>query len=284
METLATAIRNASFTIVDHGGQEARTIHDRDLMVAAERHGMETPDAFVECMNLGILPLRYLRNGPSIDLSGQIVLATSTVSVVGCGGLGGQAVLLLARLGLGHIRVFDPDRFDESNLNRQALCHIDNLGAFKAEEAVRQCARINPAVRVTAEILAVRNPGQEHLFASCDVMVDALDNAKDRLGLAALAKDLGIPLVHGAVAGFEGRIMTVLPGDTGMETLYGSGTNSPQTDSAENLLGTPALAPTLFATLQAMAVVNLLLKRGPLVNNRMVHLDLAHLRLNAFSL
>ncbi|MDO9264126.1 MAG: ThiF family adenylyltransferase, partial [Desulfosalsimonadaceae bacterium] len=219
----------------------------------------------------------------------QIILAESEVAVAGAGGLGGHVILHLARLGIGRLLVFDPDTFDETNLNRQSLCFSNNMNAFKAEEAARQCALTNPAVEVRAHVMAITDPGRKSLFRNTDVVVDALDSAEDRLFLAELARELGIPLIHGAVAGFEGRVMTVFPGDKGMEALYRPETaDGPDSvhepAAAENILGTPALAPALIAAFQAMAVLNILIGRGPGPNNRLLHLDLATASLNAFTL
>jgi molybdopterin/thiamine biosynthesis adenylyltransferase len=91
-------------------------------------------------------------------------------------------------------------------------------------------------------------------------------------------------MVHGAVAGFEGRVMTVSPGDTGIEALYHSREGEIQKPSAETLLGTPALAPSLIATFQAMAVLKILLKRSPMPVNSFLHLDLENLSMNTFIL
>jgi molybdopterin/thiamine biosynthesis adenylyltransferase len=269
-------------------GVNVKTISDRDLMAIAEKNNRPVREVCMECLKLGIMPLRYLRNTPAISMDEQVVLAESEVAVAGAGGLGGQVILHLARLGIGKLLVFDPDTFDETNLNRQALCFSDNMDAFKVEEAARQCALINPAVEVSAHALALNDPGQKSWFSNTNVIVDALDSAKDRLFLAELSRELGIPMIHGAVAGFEGRVMTIFPGGKdmkGMETLYlPEKSDDPEPSSAENLMGTPALAPALIATFQAMAVLNILLKRGPIPNNRLLHLDLATPSLNAFTL
>ena len=283
MPDLFEDIEAQSRTLKNPMGADDRTISDRAMVEIAEKHKLTVREVCVQCLRLGIVPLRYLRNSPAISRDEQIVLAEAQVAVVGAGGLGGHVIVLLARLGIGKLLVFDPDTFDETNLNRQVLCRSDTLGAFKAEEAARQCAMINPAVEVCAHVLAITHNSQSHYFSNTDVVVDALDNARDRLFLAALARDLNIPMVHGAVAGFEGRVMTIAPGSSGIETLYhDEKTGSPQV-SAENLLGTPALAPALIATFQAMAVLKILLKRGPMPDNSFVHLDLEHAQLNTFT-
>ncbi|MFZ2632348.1 MAG: ThiF family adenylyltransferase [Desulfosalsimonadaceae bacterium] len=289
MRDLAADIETTWQSRKNHTGVTVKTISDRDLAAIGKKHRRPVREVCMECLKMGITPLRYLRNSPAISLMDQIILAESEVAVAGAGGLGGHVILLLARLGIGKLLVFDPDTFDETNLNRQSLCFSNNIGAFKAEEAARQCALTNPAVEVMAHVIAIADPGQKPLFKNTDVVVDALDSAEDRLFLAELSRELDIPLIHGAVAGFEGRVMTVFPGGNGMETLYRPETAdgpepSHEPAAAENLLGTPALAPALIAAFQTMAVLNILLKSGPGPNNRLLHLDLATASLNAFTL
>jgi molybdopterin/thiamine biosynthesis adenylyltransferase len=99
--------------------------------------------------------------------------------------------------------------------------------------------------------------------------------------LGEAAKGLGIPLVHGAIAGFEGQLMTVFPEDKGLGQLYGdvkADRNDPQRPEA--LLGVPTLTPAIVASFQAMEVVKIILRRGRILRNRMVHFDLERGELN----
>jgi molybdopterin/thiamine biosynthesis adenylyltransferase len=283
MGHLSEDISARSFDRITSSGSTLRAIHDRDLIDLSTQHRIPVHTVFVECLSLGITPLRYLRNQPSISLTDQLILARSVVAVVGCGGLGGHVIESLTRLGLGRLLIFDPDRFDETNLNRQIFCDGDNVGNFKVDVAARRCGTINPAVTVVPTARAVRGPEDGDLFTGCDVMVDALDNGRDRLGLAALARERNLPLVHGAVSGFEGRFMIIRPGSTAMETLYAP-ENSEATDPAEVLLGTPMPTPAVIAGFQVMAVLTILLKRSSSKDGPMVHADLMAPSLNSFTL
>jgi molybdopterin/thiamine biosynthesis adenylyltransferase len=206
------------------------------------------------------------------------------VVVVGAGGLGGHVILLLARLGIGHLVVVDGDVFDETNLNRQALCTTANLGRSKADEAMRQVLSVNPGVEVTPQTVRIDEFNLRQILAGSNVVVDALDNIRDRLLLGRGAKALGLPLVHGALAGFDGQVMTVFPEDHGLTILYGEGP-APGKDPAspEAGLGVPALMPSMIATLQAMEVVKILLGRGANLRNTMLHVDLLAGEINRFA-
>ena len=204
--------------------------------------------------------------------------------MVGAGGLGGNVILLLARVGVGHIVVVDYDRFDETNLNRQALSNGQTLGRSKAEVAVAVVSRINPGVKVTPRQIRIDPLNARDGLDGVDVIVDALDNISDRFTIEDASKSMGIPLVHGALAGLEGQLMTVFPDDPGLKRLYGSrGTDGDRSKSPEAILGVPALMPSFIATLQAMEVLKIILKRGKLFRNVMVHLDLETGEMNQFS-
>jgi molybdopterin/thiamine biosynthesis adenylyltransferase len=89
-----------------------------------------------------------------------------------------------------------------------------------------------------------------------DVAVDALDNISSRLLLNKTAQSLGIPMVHGAIAGFTGQVTTLLPGDHGLEKIYKITAGSDK--GIENMLGNPAATPALAAAIQAQEVIKLL--------------------------
>ena len=210
-------------------------------------------------------------------------LAQSRVVVVGAGGLGGHVILLLARLGVGHLVVVDNDVFDETNLNRQALCSKKALGRSKSEQAVKVVASINPGVKVAAYSVKLVPNNANEILAGSNAVVDALDNVADRLALEGSTKRLGIPLVHGALAGFEGQLMTIFPEDPGLQHLYRDWrTDLDKSKSPEAVLGVPIPTPSIIATLQAMEVVKIILNRGRLFRNTMLYIDLETGKLNEF--
>ena len=266
--------------------ENARPIKDlvgRDVLILdevpadsiAQDLGLTLLDVYGATLGLGIYPRRYLRNRDGISLEDQLKLAESKVAVVGAGGLGGTVIQLLGRIGVGRLVVVDCDVFDETNLNRQVFCTRDWVGQPKALAVQAQMKAINPAVEVSAHILRLESANGPEILAGCRVIVDALDNVKDRLTLEALAKRLGIPFVHGALAGFEGQLMTVFPEDPGLKQIYGSGDESGSAATRpEFLLGVPSITPSIVATLEAMEVLKILLNRGIPFRNKMVYIDL----------
>lgn len=259
----------------DAAAREVQVLKDGQTVKIANECGCTVHDVYREALKAGIYPYRYLRNRESISIEEQLSLAESRVAVAGAGGLGGHVILLLARLGIGQLVVVDRDVFDETNLNRQALCNDKALGKSKADEAVLAVESINPGVEVIPYQVKLDFSNASEILAGSDVVVDALDNVPDRFVLENVAKRLGIPLVHGALAGFEGRVMTIFPDDPGLKYLYGNkGASGDKSKSPEAILGVPTVTPCIIAALQAMEVFKIILNRGKTFRNVMVHVDL----------
>jgi molybdopterin/thiamine biosynthesis adenylyltransferase len=267
----------------DPAGRSFAVLSDRAAQPIAERCGCPLKDVYREALAAGIYPHRYVRNRDIIPPESQLKLAESRVAVVGAGGLGGHVILLLARMGIGTLVVLDHDVFDESNLNRQALSGVDAVGRPKAATAVSAVASVNPGVEVVPHVKKLSSENAVDILKGCDVAVDALDSVADRFVLEDGARKLRIPLVHGALAGFEGQLMTVFPEDEGLILLYGSReANIDKASSPEAVLGVPTITPAVVASLEAMEVVKILLNRGRLFRNKLVHVDLETGRLNEF--
>lgn len=283
-ETFALLIRRQSEIIAHLSGKQIRVIRDRSALEISRTTQRSLHEIYEAALRQEICPFRYVRNLYALSLGEQLTLARSCVAVIGAGGLGGQVILLLARTGVGRLIVVDGDTFDETNLNRQALSTMEDLGKPKAHVAASTVARINPGVRVTPHQVRLTTADAPTILRGSEVLVDALDSIRDRFMLESAAKEMGVPLVHGAVAGFEGRFMTMLPGDEGMALLYGTeSTGAGSEVSPEAALGVSAFSPALIATLQGMEVLKLLLKRGRIGQNRMVHADLEEGELRHFS-
>ena len=279
------ALEHRSRHIADPAGREMDIISDGQAKDLAHQWGCKVSQVYLEALRRGIYPHRYIRNRAVISPEEQLKLAQSRVSIVGAGGLGGHIVLLLGRIGVGHLIVIDKDVFDETNLNRQALCTLESLGKSKAEWAAKVMASVNPGVEVRAYYTQLDASNMEAILGNSHVVVDALDNVEDRLDLDKETKRMNIPLVHGALAGFEGQLMTIFPEDRGLSLLYGEkGSTKDGRDRPEFQLGVPALTPAVIASFQAMEVVKILLMRGQIFRDRMVYVDLEEGEVRHFAL
>lgn len=206
-----------------------------------------------------MLPWRYYRNHEAISETQQEDLKDKRVLVVGCGGLGGYVVEYLGRLGVGHLVVVDGDVFDDSNLNRQILSSNLNLGKPKVLAAKQRMQAVNPLVEVTAIQGLLDESNALALMEGCDVVVDALDGIPSRLILQASAAKAGIPMVHGAIAGWCGQVCIIHPGENRLEKIYG---NAKTAKGMEETQGNLSFTAALVAGIQAAETVKLLLGMG----------------------
>jgi molybdopterin/thiamine biosynthesis adenylyltransferase len=224
-------------------------------------------------LEAGVVPWRYVRNVGTVGLEGQAKLLRSTVAVVGLGGLGGYVTEALARMGVGRLVLIDGDVFEEHNFNRQLLSSEAKLDMPKAEAAARRVAEINSAVEATACAVALTRENLPRLLEGADVVVDALDRLPIRLTLQEDVQALGVPLVHGSIAGFLGQVMTIFPGDPGLRGLYGGADELPE-QGLEAQLGAPAATPMAVAAWEAQEVVKILTGCGEPLRNRLLVMDM----------
>jgi len=237
----------------------------------AEEFGISRRDVQIAAVENQVLPARYERNLGTVGWDGQLALLRATCAIVGLGGLGGWIVEGLARMGVGRLILIDGDAFAENNLNRQALCWESNVGQPKTDAAVQRVREINPAVETVAHTVWADAESFPELLEGADVVVDALDTLPTRILLQRVAQKLGIPMVHGAIAGYVGQVMTIFPNDGGLLALYPEG-KAPER-GAEVIWGNPAATPMMVASWQVQEVVKVITGQGQPLRNRMLFMD-----------
>lgn len=246
---------------------------------AAGRHGLSLAQVESAILEAGLLPLRYARNRQTLSTAQQRRLFNSRVVIVGCGGLGGYLIEELARLGVGTLDLIDPDLFEEHNLNRQLLSSPALLGAPKAEAALRRVAEVNPAVTARAHRVALGAQNAAPLLRGADAVADGLDDLNARRALAVSCRALGIPLVHGAIAGWYGQVATQLPGEDLSPLLGVAGGDG---KGVERGLGNPAFTPAVVASLQAAELAKVLTQSGRPLSKRALMVDLSEMQFEVF--
>ncbi len=137
---------------------------------------------------------------------GQRRLAAAHVAVVGAGGLGSPVVLALAAAGIGTLTIIDDDEVAASNLQRQVMHRMQDVGAPKIESAVRVAADLSPrtVVRPVRAWLSAENARE--LLADAHIVIDGTDTFETREAVASACEDLGVPLVWGVVQEFHAQI------------------------------------------------------------------------------
>ncbi|MFP4040309.1 MAG: HesA/MoeB/ThiF family protein [Desulfosudaceae bacterium] len=277
---LSAIVADQAEEIKDPAERTVRIIREAVAREVAGQAGVSLRRVYMAALRAGIWPLRYLRNSQSLSTQEQLRLARARVAIIGAGGLGATVAILLARMGVGSMTVVDADIFDESNLNRQLTAVSGTLGLGKAVTLKKDLLDINPAVEVRQVTERLTPENAATLLDQTDAVVDALDNVDDRLNLEKACQKALIPLIHGAVAGFEGQVMVVCPqksgpGEPGLAGLYGRDDRFPAAaDMPEARLGVPGVTPAVVAGLQATETVKVLLNRGRIIKNRLLYIDL----------
>tara|TARA_B100001059_G_scaffold12583_2_gene10101 strand:+ start:2235 stop:3287 length:1053 start_codon:yes stop_codon:yes gene_type:complete len=147
---------------------------------------------------------------PEIGADGQARLSKARVLVAGCGALGCTIADLLARAGVGHLRIVDRDLVELTNLQRQVLFTESDVGAPKAFAAARRLEAVNSDIEIEPHTKDINPSTVRKLAADCDLIVDGLDNFETRYLLNDMAISCGIPYIYGGAVGSEGLSFTVL--------------------------------------------------------------------------
>ncbi len=198
---------------------------------------------------------------------GQEKLKQAKVVIAGSGGLGCPASAYLAAAGVGTIRLVDHDRVELSNLNRQILHWNKDIGRNKVDSAAEKLTRVNKEVKIEALAEAIDEANVSQLVAGFDLIVDAMDNLQTRYLLNKAAIENHIPLIHGAVYGFEGRAMTIMPGKTACLRCVYRGL------LPEEKCPVIGVTPAVIGCIQATEVIKYILGTGKLLTNRLLVYD-----------
>ncbi len=137
---------------------------------------------------------------------GQLKLKTSSVLVVGAGGLGCPALLYLTAAGIGKIGIVDNDLVQESNLQRQVVFTVQDIGKNKAEAAKKRLLDLNPLITINPFADRITSQNAVDLIHNYDLIIDGSDNFPTRYLLNDACVLLNKPLVYGSVLEYEGQV------------------------------------------------------------------------------
>jgi adenylyltransferase/sulfurtransferase len=209
---------------------------------------------------------------------GQERLKRARVFVAGAGGLGCAAATYLTAAGVGMLRIVDGDRVELSNLNRQVLHWDEDIGRGKGDSAAEKLGRLNREVKIEAIEEMITEANISQLVAGFDLIVDAMDNLPDRYLLNKVALEKNIPFFHGAVYSFEGRAMTIIPGETAcLRCVYRGvipGEKFP-------VIG---VTPAVIGCIQATEVIKYIVGIGQLLTNKLLVYDGLNMKFTEFKL
>jgi len=207
---------------------------------------------------------------------GQEKLKRAKVIIAGGGGLGCSASIYLAAAGIGVIRIVDRDKVELSNLNRQVLHWDEDIGRRKVDSATEKLKRLNQGVEIEAIEEMITEANISQLVAGFDLIVDAMDNLPTRYLLNKAAIDKNIPFFHGAVYGFEGRAMTIIPGKTACLRCVYRGL------PPEEKFPVIGVTPAVIGCIQATEVIKYIVGIGELLTNRLLIYNGLNLKFTEF--
>ncbi len=208
---------------------------------------------------------------------GQEKLKRARIIIAGAGGLGSPIAIYLAAAGVGVIRIIDHDRVELSNLNRQVLHWDKDIGKRKVDSSAEKLKKLNQGVEIEALAETITEANVSQLVAGFDLIVDAMDNLPTRYLLNKAAIDKNIPFFHGAVYGFEGRAMTIIPGKSACLSCVYRGAIPPKEKFP--VIG---VTPAVVGCIQATEVIKYIVGIGELLTNRLLVYDGLNLKFTEF--
>jgi molybdopterin/thiamine biosynthesis adenylyltransferase len=233
---------------------------------------------------MGPEPSRYSRQilFKPIGEKGQRRLAESRVAVIGCGALGSVSASLLARAGVGFLRIVDRDIVEMDNLQRQFLFDESDVHARlpKAAAARRKLQLANSEVTVEAEVADVTFGNVERLIGDVDLVLDGTDNFETRFVINDACLKLRRPWIYAGCVGSHGMLLAIVPGRTACFRCFVHGVPDPAHTQTCDTAGIVAAASATVASLQAAAALRLLTEGE--TDGRLVTVDVWPVRIEPF--
>ena len=209
---------------------------------------------------------------PEVGGKGQRRLLNSSVLLVGAGGLGSPAALYLAAAGIGRLGIIDGDVVDMSNLQRQILHHVDDVGRPKVQSAVDSIAQINPDVKVEPFHAVLSSENAKEIISQYDLVVNGCDNFPTRYLVNDCCVLLKKPLVDGSIFKFEGQVTVFIPGQGCYRCLYPSPPPPGLVPSCQEA-GVLGVLCGIIGSLQSIEAIKLLLGIGDSLAGRLLFVD-----------
>ncbi len=199
---------------------------------------------------------------------GQTRLLESKVLLIGAGGLGSPIAMYLAAAGVGTLGIVDDDVVDLSNLQRQILHGVSDIGVLKTKSAGTTIAEMNPDIKVIPYNERITSENAFQILEQYDLIVDGCDNFPTRYLLNDACVMLGKPIVHGSISQFEGQVTVLYPGKGPCYRCIFPEPPPPGMAPSCQEAGVFGVLPGIIGTIQAVEVLKVLLGIGePLIGN-----------------
>jgi len=209
----------------------------------------------------------------SVGQKGQQKISEARVLVVGSGGLGSPVLLYLAAAGVGTLGIVDCDTVELSNLQRQIIHFTDDVGKLKIQSAKEKIHKINPHVQVNThhEFLDAGNIAER--IRDYDFIIDGTDNFASKFLINDTCISEGKPFSHAGVLGFDGQMMTIVPGQSACFRCVFPEPPPSDIVSSSSQVGVLGSLAGMFGTLQATEAIKYIVGEGDLLINRLLICD-----------
>jgi adenylyltransferase/sulfurtransferase len=209
----------------------------------------------------------------------QLRLKDAKACLIGLGGLGSPTATQLAAIGVGHLRLVDRDVIELSNLQRQHIYSIDDVGYPKVEIAAKRLQSLNPYIEIEPIPLSVNQDNVEDIIKGMDVVIDGLDRMAPRYAVNRACIKLGIPYVFGAAITTIGNVSTIVPGKTPcLECFYGNLVDDKLPKCA--VVGVHPSLLSIIASVEVSEGIRILTGKQPRLANKLLYCDIGHVEFN----
>lgn len=231
--------------------------------------GVSTPSVHPSPLASHSTSERYNRNTliEKVGEEGQRKLSQAKILVCGAGGLGSTVLANLASVGVGTIGIVDNDVLELSNLNRQYIHKLDNLGKVKVESAKNWINEFNPEIDVNTYQIRLDETNYTEIVKDYDLIMDCFDSFNSKFLLNKIAIKTGKTLIHGGVSEFYGQVTTIVPNKTAC-------LNCILPDKGGYVVkGVLSPAVATIASIQSMEAVKVVLNLGGGLENKLLSFD-----------
>ena len=206
-----------------------------------------------------------------IGTAGQLKLQAAQITIVGLGGLGCPAAQTLAASGVGTLQLVDGDMIELSNLHRQTLYGMNDIGQAKVSVARKSLQNLNEKLTVIAKEIHLDESNGQDILKDTDLIIDATDNIETRQVIDRISKAENIPMVYGGLYRFEGQVAVLNHnGSPGYEDIFTAAPTGGDTCAEAGVLG---MLPAIIGNIQALEAVKIIIGIKPDLSGKLLLYD-----------
>lgn len=194
---------------------------------------------------------------PGIGPEGQEKLCGASVAIIGCGALGSSSANILARAGVGFLRLIDPELVSLSNLQRQQLYTEADIGQPKVKALTKRLQSVNAEVKVEPWVDRANSVSLAGMLHGIDLVLDGTDSMSSRVDINNACREAGIPWIYGGVQGSVGMTMNFLPGGPCFCCVFGEDV-ARRKHNSKDASGVLSMITGVISSLQCTEAVKIL--------------------------